>query len=59
VLLAIPAFLLSRSWLPASVWAYTLAGIVIAVFPASIFAFFFRLRCWHFLPAQPRELPSG
>ena len=43
VLVAVPAFLLSRSWLPISTWAYGLAGALIAAVAAVPMAFFLPL----------------
>jgi hypothetical protein len=41
VVVGVPAFLLSRSWMPASIWAYALAGAVVAAVAAVPIAFFF------------------
>jgi hypothetical protein len=41
LLLGVPAFLLSRSWLPKSIWVYALAGAVVAAVVAVPMAFVF------------------
>jgi hypothetical protein len=41
LLVGVPAFLFSRSWLPLSIWAYALAGALVATVSAVPMVFFF------------------